>query len=57
MKMTTDLGTTILGGIMAAGTGAAPIVEMAGGNWNAMNITQLVLSIGMALAGFFTGKK
>ena len=54
--MTVDKGTTILGAITAAGTGAAPVVQMAQGNWNAMNIFQLVLSVGMAVAGFFTGK-
>jgi hypothetical protein len=54
--MKTDLGTTVLGGIMAAGTGAMPVVQMAQGNWDGSTIFQLVMSIGMALAGFFTGK-
>ena len=54
--MNKDLGTTILGGIVAAGTGAMPIVQMAQGDWNAMNIFQLVSAVAMAVFGFFTNK-
>ena len=52
----TDLGTTILGGIVAAATGAMPVVQFAQGDWNGQTITQLIAAIGIAILGFFTNK-
>lgn len=55
--MNKDLGTTILGGILAAGTAAQPVVEAANGNWNTQTITGLVMSVVFAVFGFFTNKQ
>lgn len=54
--MNKDLGTTILGGIVAAATGAMPVVEVTQGNWNGNTISQLVAAIGIALFGWMTNK-
>lgn len=55
--MNKDLGTTILGGIIAASTAAMPVVEVTHGAWNAGSILQLVSAIGIAIFGFFTNKE
>lgn len=54
--MNKDLGTTILGGIIAASTAAMPVVEVAQGTWDIAHIFQLVSAIGIAVLGFFTNK-
>lgn len=51
-----DLGTTILGLIIAAATAAMPIVEVAQGDWTGQNILQLVSAIGIAVFGYLTNK-
>ena len=54
--MNKDLGTTILGGIIAAATAADPVVQVAQGNWDLQHIFQLVSAVGIAVFGFFTNK-
>lgn len=52
----TDLGTTIIGGIVAAATAAEPVVSVVQGDWDFTNIFKLVSAIGIAVFGFFTNK-
>ena len=54
--MNKDLGTTILGGIIAAATAAEPVVMVTQGDWNFASVFQLVSAIGIAVFGFFTNK-
>ena len=55
--MNKDVGTTILGGIIAASTAAMPVVEVAQGTWDFQNIFQLVSAIAIAVFGFFTNRE
>lgn len=52
----TDLGTTIIGGVIAAATAAEPVIQVTQGAWDFQNIFQLVSAIGIALLGFLTNK-
>ena len=55
--MNKDLGTTILGGIIATATAAMPVVEVTQGAWDTGSILQLVSAIGIAIFGFFTNRQ
>ena len=51
-----DLGTTILGCIIAMSLAAMPVVDMAQGDWSAYNIFALVGAVATAFFGYFTNK-
>ena len=51
-----DLATTILGGVLAAGTAAQPVLNATQGSMHQGDYGQLVMAVVMALFGFFTNK-
>lgn len=54
--MNKDLGTTILGGIIAAATAAEPVVSTVQGDWDPANIFKLIAAIGISVFGWMTNK-
>ena len=51
-----DAATTILGGIIAAGTAAQPVINAVDGSFNQTDWIKLATSIFIAVFGFFTNK-
>lgn len=56
MKSTKDIATTVLGGILAAGTAAQPILNATEGSLHQADYMHLVMAAVMALFGYFTNK-
>lgn len=57
MKSTKDIVTTVLGGVLAAGTAAQPIMIAAGEqSLHQADYMQLVMAVVMAVFGYFTNK-
>ena len=56
MKSTKDLATTILGGVLAAGTAAQPIMNGVEGSMHQADYMQLTMAVVMAIFGYFTNK-
>lgn len=54
--MNKDLGTTVIGGIIAAATAAEPVIMVTQGDWTIASIFQLISAVGIAVLGFFTNK-
>lgn len=56
MKSTKDVATTVLGGILAAGTAAQPVMAGVEGSMHQADYLQLAMAVVMALFGYFTNK-
>jgi len=56
MKSNKDLATTILGGILAAGTAAQPVMNSVEGSMHQADYLQLAMAVVMAIFGYFTNK-
>ena len=54
--MNKDLATTVLGGLLAAGTAAQPVMASVEGTFHAQNWFQLVTAVLFAAFGYFTNK-
>lgn len=57
MKFNTDTATTILGGLIAAGTAAQPVIATVEGSLNTQNWFQLATAVLFAVFGFFSNKQ
>lgn len=53
----TDLATTVIGGLLAAGTAAQPILSAVDGSLNTQNWLQLATAVLFAVFGFFSNKQ
>ena len=53
----TDLATTVIGGLLAAGTAAQPIIATVDGSFNTQNWLQLATAVLFAVFGFFSNKQ
>jgi len=56
MKSNKDLATTILGGILAAGTAAQPILNGIDGSLHQGDYLRLLMAVVMAIFGYETNK-
>ena len=54
--MTKDTMTTVLGGLLAVGTAAQPVMASVEGTFHAQNWFQLVTAVLFAAFGYFTNK-
>ena len=57
MKFTTDTATTVIGGLIAAGTAAQPVIATVDGSFNSQNWLQLATAVLFAVFGFFSNKQ
>lgn len=53
----TDLATTVIGGLLAAGTAAQPVLQAVDGSLNTQNWLQLATAVLFAVFGFFSNKQ
>ena len=54
--MNKDTVTTLLGGLMAAGTAAQPVLNATQGSMHQGDFIQLAIAVCMSLFGYFTNK-
>lgn len=56
MKISKDVATTVLGGLIAAGTAAQPVINVVEGSFNQQDWVKLATAVFFAVFGFFTNK-
>lgn len=56
MASTKDIATTILGGVMAAGMAAQPVLNGVSGSLHQADYMQLIMAVAMGIFGFFTNR-
>lgn len=52
----TDLATTVIGGLLAAGTAAQPVLTAVNGSLDTQNWLQLATAVLFAVFGYFSNK-
>ena len=56
MRIGKDVATTVLGGFLAAGTAAQPVMSAVDGSFNQQDWIKLATAVFFAVFGFFTNK-